>query len=220
MDQKKAEEAVAAYTKFLQSKGVKAEGLDLRTKFVKKLTALLDGKADRSSYASALQTIIKIEDSIDREKQLNFAREFYPFLVGDIKSIARISQTYGFDLDSAKFKSLPSSLTWMEIDALNTDESFTLQENKLIRDYTLNLRQQNMSEAALQEKVKLIKVMLLRLRDIPVEHSMAYRMAVDVTLPLFSLDDIKQGFLSAVREFYYIWLEEAKPNDIQGAQPA
>ncbi len=220
MEQKKTQEAVSAYTKFLQTKGVKGEALDIRTKFVGKLITLLDGQANRSNYASALQTIIKIEDNIDRQQQLNYAREFYPFWMGDIKSIARISQTYGFDLDSAKFKSLPASLTWLEIDALNTDESFSAQENKLIRDYTLNLQQQNMSETTRQEKIKLIKIMLLRLRDIPVEHSMAYRMAVDVTLPLFNLEDIKQGFLSAVREFYYIWLEEAKPNDIQGAQPA
>lgn len=220
MEQKKTQEAVSAYTKFLQTKGVKGEALDIRTKFVGKLITLLDGQANRSNYASALQTIIKIEDNIDRQQQLNYAREFYPFWMGDIKSIARISQTYGFDLDSAKFKSLPASLTWLEIDALNTDESFSAQENKLIRDYTLNLQQQNMSDTTRQEKIKLIKIMLLRLRDIPVEHSMAYRMAVDVTLPLFNLEDIKQGFLSAVREFYYIWLEEAKPNDIQGAQPA
>ncbi|MGJ8620792.1 MAG: hypothetical protein ACSHWN_10700 [Methylophilaceae bacterium] len=220
MEQKKTQEAVSAYTKFLETKGVKGEALDIRTKFVGKLITLLDGQANRSNYASALQTIIKIEDNIDRQQQLNYAREFYPFWMGDIKSIARISQTYGFDLDSAKFKSLPASLTWLEIDALNTDESFSAQENKLIRDYTLNLQQQNMSDTTRQEKIKLIKIMLLRLRDIPVEHSMAYRMAVDVTLPLFNLEDIKQGFLSAVREFYYIWLEEAKPNDIQGAQPA
>lgn len=220
MEQKNTQEAVSAYTKFLQTKGVKGEALDIRTKFVGKLITLLDGQANRSNYASALQTIIKIEDNIDRQQQLNYAREFYPFWMGDIKSIARISQTYGFDLDSAKFKSLPASLTWLEIDALNTDESFSAQENKLIRDYTLNLQQQNMSDTTRQEKIKLIKIMLLRLRDIPVEHSMAYRMAVDVTLPLFNLEDIKQGFLSAVREFYYIWLEEAKPNDIQGAQPA
>jgi len=37
-------------------------------------------------------------------------------------------------------------------------------------------------------------------------------MAVDVTLPLFNLEDIKQRFLEAIREFFYIWIEKADPN--------
>jgi len=113
--------------------------------------------------------------------------------VDDIKSIARISQTYGFDLSSAKFRTMPATLEWAEIDALN-DESFNNKESKLIRDYSLNLQQQNLREEVVQEKVKLVKLMLVRLRDIPIENSMAYRTAVDVTLPLFDLQDINKGF--------------------------
>jgi hypothetical protein len=207
MDKQREEQAINAYTKFLQTKGISAEALNSRTKFVKKMISLLDGQLDRTTYGRSLQAMIKIEESIDRQQQLNYAREFYPFLMGDIKSIARISETYGFDLTSAKFRSLPAKLEWAEIDALNT-EAFSKEESQLLRDYTLNLQQQNLTEEALQEKIKLVKLMLLRLRDIPVENSMAYRMAVDVTLPLFNLEDIKQGFLAAVREFYYIWLEK------------
>jgi hypothetical protein len=220
MDSQKEEQAINAYIKFLQTKKVSNESLSSRTKFVKKLTSLLEGQLDRTAYGKALQTIIKIEDSIDRQQQLNYAREFYPFLMGDVKSIARISETYGFDLTSAKFKALPAKLEWSDIDALNTD-TFSIEESKLLRDYTLNLQQQNLTHAALQDKVKLVKLMLLRLRDIPVENSMAYRMAVDVTLPLFNLENIKQGFLTAVREFYYIWTaKEAGSNNASGQEIA
>jgi len=220
VENQKVEQAINAYTKFLQTKGVSASALKARTTFVQKLISLLEGHLNRSTYGKALQTMIKIEDNIDRQQQLNYAREFFPFLMGDIKSIARISETYGFDLTSAKFKALPAKLEWPEIDALNT-ESFSKEESKLLRDYTLNLQQQRMTEEARQEKIKLVKLMLLRLRDIPVENSMAYRMAVDVTLPLFNLEDIKQGFLAAVREFYYIWLDkEAKPKNPAGKEIA
>lgn len=220
MDNQSQVKAINAYTKFLQTKGVSATALNSRTKFIQKLISLLDGEPNRTTYGKALQTIIKIEDSIDRQQQLNYAREFYPFLMGDIKSIARISETYGFDLTSAKFKTLPAKLEWAEIDAINA-ESFSKEESKLLRDYTVNLQQQRLTEDALQEKLKLVKLMLLRLRDIPVENSMAYRMAVDVTLPLFNLENIKQGFLSAVREFYYIWSEkEADAKKVAGRETA
>lgn len=220
MDNQGQVKAINAYTKFLQTKGISVTALNSRTKFIQKLISLLEGNPDRTTYGKALQTIIKIEDSIDRQQQLNYAREFYPFLMGDIKSIARISETYGFDLTSAKFKTLPAKLEWPEIDAIN-EESFSKEESKLLRDYAVNLQQQHLTEEALQEKLKLVKLMLLRLRDIPVENSMAYRMAVDVTLPLFNLEDIKQGFLSAVREFYYIWSEkEADTKKAAGKETA
>lgn len=210
MNEDKQKQAINAYAKFLQTKGVASEALELRTDFVRKFSVLLEGKDDRVDYGKALQAMIKIEENIDRQKQLNFAREFYPFWVGDIKSIARISETYGFDLDSENFKALPASLEWPAIDALSA-ETLDEQENKLIRDYSLDLQQQNLVEEAIQAKVKLAKIVLLRLRDIPIQNNVAYRMAVDVTLPLFNLDDLKQRFLEAVREFFYIWIEKADP---------
>jgi hypothetical protein len=210
MDQQRQEQAINAYAKFLQKKGVGQDALDMRAEFVRKFIVLLDGKDNRADYGTALQAMIKVEDSIDRQKQLNFAREFYPFWAGDIKSIARISETYGFDLSSAKFKALPASLEWPAIDALSA-EALDEQESKLIRDYSLDLQQQNLKQDAIQAKVKLAKIVLLRLRDIPIKNNAAYRMAIDVTLPLFNLEELKQRFLEAVREFFYIWIEKADP---------
>lgn len=218
MDQQRQEQAINAYTKFLQKKGVAQEALDMRAAFIKKLIILLDGKHNRADYGHALQAMIKNEDTIDRQKQLNFAREFYPFLAGDIKSIARISETYGFDLSSARFKSLPASLEWPTIDALNA-ETLDEQENKLIRNYSLELQQQNLKEDIVQAKLKLAKLVLLRLRDIPIKNNVAYRMAIDVTLPLFNLEELKQRFLEAVREFFYIWIEKADPRYLAEHKP-
>ncbi len=211
MDQERQKKAINAYVKLLEKKAVDKEAIDTRTKFVEKLVVLLADQFDRHGYSQALQAMLKIEEHIDRQQQLNYAREFYPFWIGDIKSIARISESYGVDLSSAKFKSLPASLTWPEIDALN-EESLSPQENILIRDYLLNLQQQSLTDEELQARVKLAKVILLRLRDIPIKNNVAYRMAVDVTLPLFNLEDIKQRFLEAIREFFYIWIEKADPS--------
>lgn len=210
MDQERQKKAINAYTKFLQTKGVADDALVLRTMFIGKFVVLLGGQNGRAGYGRALQAMIKVEESIDRQKQLNFAREFYPFWVGDIKSIARISETYGLDLDAEKFKALPATLEWPAIDAL-TAEALDEQENKLIKNYSLDLQQQNQVDDAIQAKIKLAKILLFRLRDIPMQNNTGYRMAVDVTLPLFNLDDLKQRFLEAVREFFYIWIEKADP---------
>jgi len=211
MKQERQEKAINAYVKFLEKKAVDKEAVNTRTKFIEKLVVLLEDCFDREGYSRALQSMLKIEEHVDRQQQLNYAREFYPFWIGDIKSIARISESYGVDLSSTKFKSLPPSLAWPEIDALNK-ESLSPQENILIRDYSINLQKQSLKQEDLQAKVKLAKVILLRLRDIPIKNNVAYRMAVDVTLPLFNLEEIKQRFLEAIREFFYIWIEKMDPN--------
>lgn len=211
MDQERQEKAMSAYIKFLEAKSVDTKAIESRTNFVRKLVVLLDKQFDRQGYSEALQSILKIEEHVDRQQQMNFAREFYPFWMGDIKAIARASETYGFDLSSTKFKALPASLEWSTIDRLNA-ESLDEQENKLLRNYTLELQQKNLDEDTVQAKVKLAKIVLLRLRDIPIKNNIAYRMAVDVTLPLFSLEDIKQRFLEAIREFFYIWIQKVDPN--------
>lgn len=210
MDQKRQEKAINAYVKFLEAKSVEPSAIALRTRFVNKLIVLLDNQFDREGYSKALQSILKIEESVERQQQMNFAREFYPFWIGDIKAIARTSETYGFDLKAIKFQSLPASLEWPTIDKLN-EEAMNDQESKLLRDYSIELQQQDLVESDIQAKVKLAKLVLLRLRDMPVSNNIAYRMAVDVTLPLFSLEDIKHSFLETIREFFYIWIEKVDP---------
>lgn len=211
MNQQRQEKAINAYVKFLEAKAVVVPAIELRTIFVNKLVVLLDNQFDRVGYSKALQSILKIEENIERQQQMNFAREFYPFWIGDIKSIARISDSYGLDLNAAKFQSLPASLEWSTIDALNA-ETMDSQESKLLRDYAIELQQQGIGEEGVDTKVKLAKLVLLRLRDIPIKNNNAYRMAVDVTLPLFSLEGIRKSFLEAIREFFYIWIEKVDPS--------
>lgn len=211
MNQEAQEQAVSAYKKFLKSKQVDEAAIDKRIKYINKLVVLIDGIPSRESYSKAQQALLKIEEDVDRQQQLNVSREFYPFMMEDMKSIARTSESYGMDLNSIQFKSLPPSLSWSEIDTLN-QESLSPQENILIRDYSIDLEKQHLQQAEVQAKVKLAKLILLRLRDIPINNNIAYRMAVDVTLPLFNLEEIKQRFLEAIREFFHIWIEKSDPN--------
>jgi len=91
MDTAKEEKALSAYIKFLQGKNVSSEAIALRAKFLEKLTILLQGKSTREEYGSALETALKVEGNIERHQQLNIAREFFPFWIGDVKMIARMS---------------------------------------------------------------------------------------------------------------------------------
>lgn len=207
MDTSKEQQAVDAYLKFLKGKNVNSEAIAIRAKFLEKLVILLQGESSREGYGKALETTLKIEGNIDRNQQLNIAREFFPFWVDDVKMVARMSETYGYDLSVSKLKPLPS-LSLDELNSYKLDAS----ETDLLDRYAQTMKQQNVPDDEVQAKLRLAKLVLLRLRDIPIKNNVSYRMAVEGTLPLFNVDDVRQRFLLAIREFFYIWIAKMDPN--------
>ena len=207
MDTSKEQQAVDAYLKFLKGKNVHSDAIAMRAKFLEKLVILLQGESTREGYGKALETALKVEGNIDRNQQLNIAREFFPFWVNDVKMVARMSETYGYDLSVSKLKPLPT----LSLDELN---GYKLDANEadLLERYAQTMKQKNVPNDEVQAKLRLAKLVLLRLRDIPIKNNVSYRMAVEGTLPLFNVDDVRQRFLLAIREFFYIWIAKMDPN--------
>ncbi len=73
--------------------------------------------------------------------------------------------------------------------------------------YMQTLQDKGADNTLIDTRVKLAKILLMRLRDAPTGNQKAYRIAVDLTLPLFKADEIKQLFLLVIREFYYFWVD-------------
>jgi hypothetical protein len=51
-----------------------------------------------------------------------------------------------------------------------------------------------------------VKLLLVRLKDAPDKSHRIYRIAVDATIPLFTMKETRKLFLTVVREFYYFWI--------------
>jgi hypothetical protein len=200
-------EASNAYLKFLQTKGAAAGTLHKHSVFLDKLIANLAGRAlERTEYGQALDATMKTVSADDKHDYLNTAREFYPFWMNDIKAIAAFQLHYGFDIESIQWKPLPISLKSLT-DNLDT-EKFSRQENQALDAYSGALYDAGAEKSLVDSRIKLSKVILIRLRDAPIENNKSYRMAVDITLPLFNINEIKQLFLVVVREFYYFWTRD------------
>jgi len=207
VDAAKEQKALSAYAKFLQGRHVSSEAIALRVKFLEELAILLQGKSTREEYGKALETALKVEGNIERHQQLNIAREFFPFWIDDVKMIARMSETYGFDLSISQLRPLPT----LSVDELN-NHKLDANEEDLLSRYAKYMKEQNLADDLVQARLRLAKLVLLRLRDIPIKNNVSYRMAVEATLPLFNVDDIRQRFLLAIREFFYIWIAKVDPN--------
>lgn len=197
-------EAISAYLKLLQAKGAATGMLYKHSLFLDKLTVNLAEKTlDRNEYGLALDVVMKAIPAENWHISLNIAREFYPFWMKDIKAIAAFNLHYGFDVQSIQWKPLATSLKSLT-ESLATEE-FDDSESLPLYAYQLALRHNGAEKSLADTRVILAKIILIRLRDAPVKNNKIYRIAIDLTLPLFNMQESKQLFLIVVREFYNFW---------------
>ncbi|HZV97499.1 MAG TPA: hypothetical protein VFF74_00775 [Methylophilaceae bacterium] len=205
MSQTREEEALAAYLKLLQNKGASHESLEQREKFLLKLIALIAEKPhDGLMYREAVEDLLEQTDKADWPFGLAMAREYYPFWTKDIKAIAALNADAVFDVESPQWQPLDCNLKalWNMLDK----EQFSIAETWPLKAYTLALRQEGAAQSLVDTRVKLVKLLLVRLRDAPEKNHRVYRIAVDTTMPLFGMRDTRRLFLVVVREFYYFWI--------------
>lgn len=217
------QDACTAYLRFLTGKGAMPEDLAHRSEILQLLMPLLEGQPmDGSAYREQVETAL---DHIDRTlwpAYLAVAREFYHFWASDIKSIAAMSAGGGYQV-----KPLPSSappanlqLLWQSID----QEKFGLSETWPLKAYLSVLRDEGAEKSVVETRSKLVKLLLLQLRQAGEKEPQKYRLAVDATLPLFTMKETRLLFLIVVRDFYYFWLGDPDAAshvtlDIRQAEP-
>lgn len=207
MMNRREKEAVNAYLKLLQNRGAASGTLYKRSLFLDRLTEHLVGKpVTRTSYGHALDKAITTVSLIDKYDCQNTAREFYPFWMNDIKAIAAFDLHFGYDIQSINWRPLPGSLDSI---TKNLDkENFNEDEAKSLKLYTEDLRRRGAEELVIETRIKLAKIILVCLKSAPANNNKTYRIAVDATLPLFQVKEIKQLFLTVIREFYFFWNRE------------
>jgi hypothetical protein len=206
-----ADSAVLAYLNYLKLKGVADEVIAKRKRFVSEVANRLHQRPQmREVYAETLNQLMHDANQPQWLFDVTVAREFYPFWMEDVKAIARLRENLGFDVQSIAWKPLPTTLKSLSI--MLESEVFSEQESVLLERYLQSLHQQVLPRHVVLVQLKLAKIMLLRLRDAPIQNNLVYRMAVDLTLPLFRQKKSRQLFLKVVREFFYLWMEQTDKN--------
>src|SRR3990167_1845451 len=100
MNEMREKEAISAYLKLLQAKGVVSAALHKRALFLDKISSNLAGKAlDGIEYRTVIEDVMETIPADDWHENLTAAREFYPFWLKDIKAIAALNINPGFDIN-------------------------------------------------------------------------------------------------------------------------
>ncbi len=209
MAKSREKQASDAYLKLLKSNGATTHTLYQRSRLLDAFMVKLTTKEQtRKAFAFALEeTLIHLPQE-DKNNALNTAREYFPFWMNDIKAIAMFHEHYGFSTDEIVWK--PKHTT---LDALtkNLDnEIFNDAENLSLKSYLQAIANLGADRTIIETRSKLVKIILLRLREAPANNHAAYRISVDLTLPLFKTKEIRDLYLDVVREFYHFW--EDAPN--------
>ena len=209
MTENREQEALRVYLKLLQNKGASEASLEQREKFLLELIpSIKDLQNNGSLFRDAVEDYL---DGIDKAKWafcLAVAREYFPFWAKDIKAIATLNADAAFAVDSVQWQPLDYSLKvlWEMLDK----EQFSVSENWPIKSYTLALRQNGAAQLLVDTRVKLVKLLLIRLRDAPKKNHKTYRIAVDSSASLFTVKETRYLFFAVVREFYYFWIGDPK----------
>lgn len=215
MNDTREREALNAYLKLLQSKGVTQEGLLQREDWLKQLIPAISGQpADGSLYREAVEQLLAVIDRNDWPFFLSVVREYFHFWNQDIKMIAALNAGREFEINPIKFQPVEQDLKtlWQTLDK----EKFGVADTWPLKTYSHALRQEGAEQGMVDTRVRLIKLLLLKLRDVNERDHKVYRQAVDATVGIFTMKPTQKLFLSVSREFYYFWIGDPEAiNHIQ-----
>lgn len=202
-----AEQALKAYLQLLTNKGADAANLAQRRDFIQKLIPLLEENSEAGlNYREQVDSLLHGCEKSQWPFYINVAREYFHFWTDDIKAIAAMHASGGFEIAPA-LAAVPTETLkqlWKNLDS----EKFGVAELWPLKAYTAALREEGAEQGVVDTRAKLVKLLLVRLREVEEKNGANYRAAVDSTLPLFVMKETRYFFLIVVREFYYFWIND------------
>ncbi len=163
-----------SYLQLLVSKGADSSNLERRKEFLQRLIPHLKGQQqDGFVYRNAVNDVLEVTIKESWPFLLVVAREFFHFWTCDIKAITSLNASEGFEVEPAvaevhgdeKLKQL-----WKNIDV----QKFSIIKNWPIKAYAGALREYGAEKAVVETRVRLVKLLLTRLRDVSKGNSRKY----------------------------------------------
>lgn len=199
--------ALNAYLQLLSNKGADEANLARRRDFLLKLIPLLKQYAsDGVHYREEVDLLLKQVDKAQWPFYINVAREYFHFWTDDIKAIAAMHASGGYEVAPVMAEVPTETLKqiWKNLDK----EKFSVAELWPLKAYTAALREEGAEQGVVETRAKMVKLLLVRLRDVEEKDGKHYRNAVDSTMPLFVMKETRYFFQVVVREFFYFWIND------------
>jgi hypothetical protein len=204
--QEREQKALEAYLKLMQGRGADARNLAQRRALLEMLFPALAGQpAEGWLYRDAVDECLPQINRSDWPFFLLLTREYFHFWADDFKAIAAaLNDSGSFEVEppapaytDESFKQL-----WKRLDT----EKFSVVELWPLNAYMAALREEGLDQSVVDTRQKLVRLLLVQLREIEEKDGKNYRHAVDAMLPLFVMKETRHLFLAVVRQFYHFWI--------------
>ena len=192
--------ALNAYLKLMSNKGADSDNIDRRKDFLLRLIPLL---AEQSQHAEVYRSLVdKLLQQCDKTTHpflMNVALEYQRFWVNDIKALAVLHDRGGYEISPTVAPVPLESLKtlWNNVDK----EQFSVTEKWPLKAYAAALREEGASRGMVETRSRLVKLLLLRLREVDVNNGDHNRAAAHALKPVFELKETRGMFFTVVREF-------------------
>lgn len=206
------QEAQDAYFKLLKNKGADLDNIKRRQQCVQKLVPAIETlEADGLLYRDAVDSTLAHVAIADWPLFLTVVREYFHFWIQDIKTIAAMYIDAEFDAEISELKPLGGDLKglWKSIE----QEKFTTVENWPVKSYILALKQHGASTPVIDTRIRLVRLLIVQMRAAPELNNKYYRLAVDSMMHLFTVKQMRNFFLTVVREFFNFWIGDPEASN-------
>ncbi len=198
-------QALSAYLRLLENKGADADNLFKRKAFLMKLIPLLAGhEQDGEFYQSQTDVALNSCDKSTWPFLINVAMEYYHFWINDIKAIAALHASGAYHVEPV-VASVPTDNLKTLLSKVDK-EQFSVTEKWPLKAYAAALREEGADQDVVDTRTRLVKLLLISLRDVETKDGSSYRIAVHGLLPVFVMKETRDMFLMVVREFFYFWI--------------
>ena len=204
-DQNRERVALEAYLRLLNNQGADDANQARRSALLVNLFPLLAGRpAESGVFREAVDESLSAIERNDWPFYLALSREYFHFWMGDVKAIAAMHAGGGFAVEPPVAAHLEERLkeVWERLDR----EKFSVVESWPLKAYMAALRDEGADKDVVETRQKLVRLLLVQLRQAEDKNGKVYRVIVESMLPWFAMKETRYLFLAVVREFFYFWV--------------
>jgi hypothetical protein len=202
-------DALRAYLNLLERNITKKADVSLKEHFARLLISQLhDEPVNNVSYRIAVDALLESLPADYKTDAVRVAREFFPFLVSDIRSVVAMMKTGSYrELLGSNTAVADSNIKSMaDLIAISEAQIFSDQESALYDKYLACLGSLGTEAGEITIRARISKSLLYLTRDIDVRPDL-YRSVIESVLPILTSEESRQYFLLVAREFYYFLAE-------------
>lgn len=208
----KHSDALKAYLNLLKNNGIKRANISQSEHFSRQLLSKLNGQiVNQAAYRAAVDALLESLPENYRFSAVSVAREFYPFLMSDVKSVATL-------IASGNYRGMPDNAGFILDSSIhNIDDLIRIANAAILSDHESALHTQYLTCLAalgaadniIDTRGKISKVLLYLTRNLTISGN-NYRSILDKILPMLTLEETRTYFMGVAREFFYFLKEDPK----------